>query len=287
MIRFLKCLVFCLLFQNAAAQSNFYSYTDVGEGPALVLIHPFPADQDIWKAQREGLKHRFRVITVDLWGFGQSGEVNGKAVSMNEYAEEIRMVLDHLQLPNAIVGGESMGGYVALAFLKKYPQRVNSLLLSGTQSIADNEDTKTQRELAAQEILSNGTSSFIQAFISKALSSQASEPIKAELLEILESQKATALASALRGMAQREDTSSILASAEIPVLILSGEYDSVIPPRQSENLHEIARNSALVIIENAGHLTSLEQPQQWNQAVLDYYASFAKTTGYELNKEKD
>ena len=103
------------------SHNRFISYTEVGEGLPLVLIHAFPTDKRLWTAQQEGLKKHFRVISLDLWGFGESSSVNGGAVSMQEYAEEVKELLKHLHIQKAIIGGESMGGYIALAFLEHYP----------------------------------------------------------------------------------------------------------------------------------------------------------------------
>lgn len=259
----------------AATQSAFAglvsSVTDVGKGEPLVLIHAFPTDERLWEAQRNGLKNKFRVITLDLRGFGQAGKVNGQAVTMEDYAKDVKQWLDNLKIQKAIIGGESMGGYVALAFFEKYPERVSGLVLSDTQSIADNEETKAKREASAVDVLQHGTTQFITNFLPKALSAQAGDETRHYLQQILDSQSATAIASALRGMALRADRSSLLANTQLPVLIITGDQDKLISPEQSENMHKLARNSKLVTIVNAGHLSSLEQPEQWNRAVVEMF----------------
>ena len=97
------------------------SYTDTGSGKPLILIHAFPTDQQLWNQQIAPLKKHFRVITLDLWGFGQSAPTDGKAITMPQYADEVNALLEHLHIQHAIIGGESMGGYISLAFLQKYP----------------------------------------------------------------------------------------------------------------------------------------------------------------------
>jgi len=244
------------------------SYTDVGRGDPIVLVHAFPTDQRLWKPQQDGLKNHFRVITLDLWGFGQSSSVDGQAVTMTEYADEVKQLLDQLHIQKAIIGGESMGGYIALAFLQKYPEQVKGLILSDTQSIADNDETKAKREATAQDVLAHGTAQLISGFMTKAFTAQASESLQHTLRSILESQTSMAVASASRGMALRNDTSNVLALTKIPVLIITGDQDALISPQQSKNMHELAKNSELVVIDNAAHLSSLEQPEKWNQAVV-------------------
>lgn len=152
---FLYVLIFILycFFSNTALASTialphtkqFISYNDIGEGKPLILIHAFPTDQRLWQPQQEELKEHFRVITLDLLGFGESSSVDGKAISMAEYADEVKQLLDYLKIDKAIIGGESMGGYIALAFLEKYPNQTLGLVLSNTQAVADSPETKNTR----------------------------------------------------------------------------------------------------------------------------------------------
>lgn len=273
----LVAVLYCVSFNAVAAfsspmsENKFISYTDVGKGEPLVLIHAFPTDERLWEPQRAGLKKNFRVITLDLWGFGKSSSVDGKAVTMTDYADEVKQLLDQLQIHKAIIGGESMGGYIALAVLEKYPDRVGGLVLSDTQSIADNDETKSKREATAVDVLEHGTEKLISGFMLKALTPQASDQTRKFLQNILESQSSTAVASALRGMALRIDTSNLLSNTQVPILIITGDQDTLISPEQSQKMHQLAKNSKLIMIANAAHLSSLEQPEQWNQAVIDMY----------------
>lgn len=267
-IIFLAFFTRCIFASN---QHSFISYTDSGSGTPLVLIHAFPTDQRLWKPQQDELKTNFRVITLDLSGFGKANSANGEAITMADYATEVKDLLDKLHIEKAIIGGESMGGYIALAMLQKYPNSVAGLILSDTQSIADTAEIKDKRESNARDVLDHGTTNLIDGFIVKAVSPDASETTKTYLRAILDAQPATALASALRGMALRPDTSDLLSRTSIPVLIITGEQDALISPQQSANMHKLAKNSQLIVIPNAGHLSSLEQPEKWNQAVEDRF----------------
>jgi len=253
------------------SKNKVINYTDHGDGAPLVLIHAFPTDHRLWDAQQEPLQKYFRVITLDLIGFGQSSKTNGQAISMNEYATDVKQLMDHLRIKNATIGGESMGGYVALAMLEKYPDKVDSLILSNTQAIADNADTRAKREVSAKEILKSGTLGLIDGYIKNALSTHASKQTKETLRAILTSQPATGMASALRGMSARQDTSQALANSSRKILIITSDQDAVLPAEQGQKMHTLAKNSKLVLIKNAGHLSSMEQPQQWNQAVIDMF----------------
>jgi len=247
------------------------SYTDVGNGKPIVLIHAFPTDQRLWEPQRNELKQHFRVVTLDLWGFGESSQTDGQAVTMSDYAAEVKELLDELHISRAIIGGESMGGYIALAFLEQYPEKVDGLILSNTQSIADNEETKSKREASALDVLGNGTSQFIEAFMVKALSSSANNQTKNTLRLITLTQTAMGIASALRGMALRYDTTNVVAMTTVPILFITGEHDLVISPQRSKDMHIMSKDSQLVTIPDTGHLANLEQPEQWNQAVIDFF----------------
>lgn len=271
-------ICYCLIRNISLASDSVYSvhkkfisYTDMGQGIPLVLIHAFPTDQRLWQPQQSGLQNYFRVITLDLWGFGKSTSTDGRAVTMIDYADEVKQLLDQLHISKAIIGGESMGGYIALAFIEKYPNHVKGLILSDTQSIADNEETKQKREATAQDVLQHGTTELIKNFIPKALSKNASNQTQRFLKNILDEQASTAIASALRGMANRDDTSKLLSTIQLPVLIITGDQDTLIPSEQSQHMHQLSKNSILVTIQNAGHLSSLEQPDKWNEAVIDIF----------------
>ncbi|WP_058514450.1 alpha/beta fold hydrolase [Legionella santicrucis] len=163
--------------------NQFISYTEVGQGKPLVLIHAFPTDQRLWQPQLDGLKKHFHVITLDLWGFGQSSGADGRAISMSEYADEVKQLLDYLNIDKAIIAGESMGGYIALTFLQKYANQTAGLVLSNTQAIADSQETKATRESTALDVLENGIDNLIKGFMAKSLSPNASEQIKAYLYQ--------------------------------------------------------------------------------------------------------
>ncbi len=267
--------LFLLLITSNALSANHrlnHAYTDVGQGKPIILIHAFPTDQRLWKPQQDELKKYFRIITLDLRGFGENDKTNGEAVTMTDYANEVKAVMSELHINKTVIGGESMGGYIALSFLQQYPESVEALILSDTQSIADSPETKAKREASAQDVMQNGTAELLAGFMNKALSPNADDVTKSYLKSIVDSQSATGIASALRGMALRVDTSFLLTQTSIPILIISGDKDILIPPQQSINMHALAKNSKLVIIPDAGHLSSLEKPSEWNQSVKEMFS---------------
>jgi len=265
----LTLLAGCIFFTTSYARAGEalkITYQDVGKGKPLVLIHAFPTDKRLWLPQ-QSLQRYFRVITLDLPGFGDAPATNGQAITMTEYADAIKQLLDKLQIKQAIIGGESMGGYIGLAFLKKYPQTVTGLILANTQTLADEPSAKIERARLADEVMAKGSASLIKKFLANALSPHASPKTRQALNEIVTEQSPQAIASALRGMALREDTTQVLADTNLPILIITGDADTVISPKQSQRMQRFAKNSKLIILR-AGHLSNLEQAEKWNQAVI-------------------
>lgn len=287
-------LVFILLFITpflTFADKSQYPLSSTGaiyptHGEALILIPAFPTDRMLWNPQvlshsnwpgpqpTNTLDKYFDAIPVSLHGFEMAfpGDT-GKAITMDEYAASIKGLLDSAGIKKAIIGGESMGGYVALAFYKNYPDRTAGLILSDTQAIADTPEMKARREKVADYILKHGTSKLANDFPKDALVEKTPESTRSYLQKMILRQPPTGLASALRGMSSRQDTSSTLQNATIPILIITGDQDKIISSVQSEAMHKLAKNSRLVIIKNAGHLANLDQPQAWNQAVIDMFYS--------------
>ncbi len=269
-------IVHAKTFQTS--DNRFISYTDVGHGRPIVLIHAFPTDNRLFELTSREIEtvndsKVFRIISIDLSGFGNSSLIteNGEAITMSDYASELNELLAFLKIQSAVIGGESMGGYVALAFLDKFPNKVEGLILSSTQAIADSPETKEKREATAIDVMENGTEKLIKDFMTKALSPNAPETTKLFLQYILEKQDNMAVASALRGMALRTDTSHLLANSSLPILIMAGEDDAIISPSQSQNMHVLAKNSKLVIFPHTGHLASMEQPNKWINEVIDMF----------------
>lgn len=272
MKKFSWILSLLFLFSNCiyADENKNISYHDVGKGLPIVLIHAFPTDKDIYAPQEAELQKHFRVITLDLWGFGDTAKTNGDMITMSDYADEVFILLNQLKIPRSVIGGESMGGYIALMFLKKHPEKVFALILSDTQCSAETEEGKKARDIWVNNILRNGPDMLKKTFLDKALAPTTSPQTFNYLKNIVEQQNANGMISALKGMAEREDTSSVLTNASIPILILTGAQDEVIPPQQSDAMHALAKSSKLVILPKAAHLSNLDQPELWNQAVINF-----------------
>jgi len=253
-------------------------YDDIGNGVPLLLIHAFPLDRTLWRAQIAGLASLYRVIAPDLRGFGQSSETAGEAVSMDQYAADLKSLLDSLNIKQAVVGGISMGGYIALAFYAQYADRVKGLLLANTRATPDSEEGKQLRLTNAQRIGETGSGFLIEAMAPQMLGSAAKAEIEIAVRNMMLRQRAPGLMSALRGMAARPDRTSLLRFATAPVLIITGTEDKLIPPADSEAMQSLIPNSILVNIPEAGHLSNIDKTDAFNQAVREYHHRLGPST---------
>ncbi|HKG97917.1 MAG TPA: alpha/beta fold hydrolase, partial [Pyrinomonadaceae bacterium] len=248
------------------------AYTDTGAGNPVVLIHGYPFNRSLWNEQVAALSSAYRVITPDLRGFGETDPSEGPA-TMNLIAQDVAHLMDHLEIPQAVIGGLSMGGYVALAFYKQFPSRVRALILADTRAQADTEEAKQTRFQQAEKALAEGMAAIADAMLPKLLTpetvSKHPEVVK-RVRDMMLTLKPEGAAAALRGMAERDDQTSLLPQISSPTLILVGADDAITTVADSEKMHQAIKGSRLVVLENAGHVSNLEQTQQFNQALLDF-----------------
>lgn len=251
------------------------AYEDVGCGPAIVLIHGYPFNRSLWAEQVTALVDRYRVLTLDLRGHGET-ETSPVASTMKLMAQDISALMDELRIDRAVVGGLSMGGYVALAFYQLFPHRVEKLLLADTRAQADTKEGKVTRAEQVQQILAEGMAGIVNAMLPKLLSpetvSKRPEIVK-RVREMMMHTNPEGAAAALRGMAEREDQTERLSQINVPTLIVVGKEDPITPVADSEKMHEGITGSQLVVIENASHVSNIEQPEQFNRALQEFLGS--------------
>jgi pimeloyl-ACP methyl ester carboxylesterase len=267
-------------------------HDDVGSGPAIILLHGYPFDRSMWREQINFFSAKgYRVVAPDLRGFGQmsdklqfvddavrrgperQAEPHRTITTMEDMARDLAALMDELAIDQAVICGLSMGGYVAFEFVHLFPSRVRAAVLAGTRAPADDEQERQARLQQVEQMLAKGMSAIAEASMPKLLARRtlAEKPeVVARLREMILRADPQGAAAAQRGMAARRDYSDDLAGIDVPTLIIVGRDDPIRPVADAEFMHDRIRESSLEIIEDAAHMTNMEQPSVFNQALMGF-----------------
>jgi 3-oxoadipate enol-lactonase len=251
------------------------SYEEAGSGQAIILLHGYPFNRSMWREQVEALSPKYRVITPDLRGLGESSGTDEPA-TMAQMASDVAALMDHLGIDRAVIGGLSMGGYVALAFYRRHELRVRALVLADTRATADTDEAKANRERQALAALSEGMQPIVDAMLPKLFAASTVEQkpeVVERVREMMMNTDPKGAAAALRGMAVRIDHTDFLPSIIPPTLIILGSDDQITPVSNSEEMHRGVAGSRLEIIDGAGHVSNIEKPSEFNRAVQSFLIS--------------
>lgn len=264
------------------------SYDDVGEGSIpIVFLHGFPFDKTMWQEQLDYLKNTHRVIAIDIRGFGKSKDEESH-LSMDLFANDLIFFIDKLDLDKVIICGLSMGGYIALNALKRFPSRFEALILCDTQCIADSYEVKTKRYKTIDDVKEYGETNFNEGFI-KNVFHEDSLTNKPELVEQLRSvvfsNSQHIISQGLIALAERSETCSFLDKITIPTLIICGREDVVTPLDESKFMNKQIKGSVLHVINNAGHVSNLEEPIKFNKLLRDFLYDFSDAGVKDVKKK--
>jgi 3-oxoadipate enol-lactonase len=238
----------------------------------LVLLHAFPLNARMWEAQLALADSGWRVIAPQLRGF-DGGIGDPPASSVDDYAGDVIDLLDALHVQQAVIGGLSMGGYVAFALLRLAARYVQGLILADTRSQADTAEGIAGRARMLQLVQDKGPPAIADEMIPKLLgeTTRQTRPAVVELVRSLVlSSSSEAIAGAIRALMTRPDSTPLVASIHVPALIVVGDEDTLTPPAASEEMHRAIAGSELVRIPQAGHLSSLEQPALFTAALAAF-----------------
>jgi 3-oxoadipate enol-lactonase len=249
------------------------AYDDAGEGRPVVFVHGFPHHRKAWAAQLRALAGHSRAIAVDLPGFGESDMPERFAI--DAWANGLARFLDALEIERAIIAGLSMGGYVTLAFWRLHRERVLALVLADTRAGADTEEGKQKRretiDLARHEGPTAVARALLPGMVGK--STREREPsVVAAMRAMLESTSVDSIVGASEAMMNRPDATSLLATIDVPTLIIVGEEDVLTPPKESRAMHAAIPGSRLEIIPGAGNVSNVERPAAFNQVLTEFIA---------------
>lgn len=253
------------------------SYIDEGKGASpIMFVHGFPFDKSSWQYQIEALKTVTRVVAYDLRGFGRlsSGEAS---FSMDLFADDLIALMDALNIEKCIVCGLSMGGYIVFNALQRYPDRFDAAILCNTQCIEDSEEARQKRYKSIEDIRNGGKEAFADAFLKKIFTEESlslKHGIVQETKEVIMATSDLSLIGTLEALAQRKNTCGILKDITVPVLLLCGNEDQTIAKEQSIAIEHELTVSSIHIIEGAGHMAQLEQPELFNRYIGEFVGKY-------------
>lgn len=248
------------------------AYNDRGSGLPIVFCHAFPLNRTMWAEQEKAFSSQFRVVTIDLRGHGESDAPLWR-YTLDQAADDVIGVLDHLSIREAVFVGLSMGGYILFALYRKYADRVKGLVLADTRAQADTEEGKQARFQMAQAAYQKGPPAMADIMIPKLLS-PATIQTKPELVRhvraMIEGNQISGIAGDLMAMAERPDSVTLLKHITCPTQIIVGELDLPTPPSDAKLMADQIPNARLTIIPAAAHLSNLEKPDIFNDAVREF-----------------
>jgi len=239
-------------------------YEVLGSGPPVVLLHPFPANHNLWKPAAQALTTRYRVILPDLRGHGESGIGDGPA-TMEKHAADIARLLDHEEVRRAAFVGVSIGGYALFEFWRKYRARANAIILCNTKAQADTPEARAVRLQAATFVLDRGTELFFGSMIPK-LMGKTTRDTRPDLVEgalrMMRTMSPEDVAMVQRGMAERQDSVETLKTINVPTMLVTGDEDILTGVAEAELMRQNISGSEIKLIAKAGHYSPWEQPEE-------------------------
>lgn len=251
------------------------AYSDEGHGPPVVFLHAFPLNRTMWASQVADLSDRYRVVTIDLRGHGESDAPMWR-YTLDQFAEDVHGLLEHLGIARATFVGLSMGGYILFALHRTHPELFHVLVLADTRAAADTPDAKAARFSMAQIAYRRGASAIADLMLPKLLSPAACEhraDLQHQLRTIITGNQVSGIVGDLMAMEERPDSTPLLHTISVPTLVIVGEEDLASPPEEVESMANRIPGSTFVRIPQAGHLSNMENPTAFNAALLTFLTS--------------
>jgi pimeloyl-ACP methyl ester carboxylesterase len=261
-----------MTFKLVQLTDGYMHVFDEGTGPPLMFVHGFPLDHRMWKQQIKEFSRSYRVIAPDLRGFGKSSSVADDAtLTMRDFADDLAEMLSVLEIDEPVcLIGLSMGGYIAFQFWEHHRDRLSSLVLCDTRSIADSEEARTNRFKTAQIVLEAGSQPLAEAMSTKLFAPDVSSSVLADVKTMIVEASPAGIAAASRGMAERPDVTDRLSEVELPALVVVGSFDSISSPEEMRQLANGIPGSEFAEIPDAGHMSPMENPDAFNRELTDF-----------------
>ena len=253
------------------------SYTDEGpdNAPVIILIHGFPLNKSMWDKQVDVLIENCRVIAYDVRGHGNS-DAGTDDFSIELFTNDLIALMDALKIETAMLCGLSMGGYIALNAMIRFPNRFNALILCDTNCVADTPDAAEKRMKSIESIQEKGLEQYAIESLKNLFAPESFVTNKekiASIKEMIMKTSVQSLSSTLTALSKRKETCTGLASIRIPVLILVGKEDKITSPDTAQLMQKSIKGSILKIIEHAGHLSNIENSYEFNSQLITFVSS--------------
>jgi 3-oxoadipate enol-lactonase len=250
------------------------SYLERGlpQGSPIVFIHGFPFNHTMWDPQMKALPNQYRAITYDIRGHGESAVGDGQ-YSIEFFVDDLLALLDHLVVEKTILCGLSMGGYIALRAYERFPERIRALVLCDTKSEPDANEAKLKRSAIVRSVKTTGVAPFADDFAKLVFAPEsfAKHPEAVEAIKgAIRANSPIGISGAALALGIRTDTTAVLPHINVPTLVLVGEHDALTPPSAAEAMHRQIPGSEIHIIPNAGHMSSLENPAEFNRHLIEF-----------------
>lgn len=268
------------LFLNNGVELAYYDSHPHDGGAAdgisevVVLLHGYCGSSAYWESIVEELEQSVRIIAPDARGHGRSSAPNEEVYTMEMYAEDIAELLIKLQIHNAVLLGHSLGGYITLAFAEKYAKKLSGFGLIHSTALPDSDAAKENRDKAVAALEQNGVQSFVDGLIPKLFAPANVEALQGEVERGKRIGYGTALQGAIataKGMKARPDRKHIIEQAELPVLLVAGVNDKVIPLESA--FAAVNGSTTKVELGSSGHMGMVEQPKELITAIVSFVNS--------------
>lgn len=247
------------------------------ENKPIIFIHGFPYDHTMWASQIEVLKERYFCVSYDIRGLGESPAGDGQ-FTMESFVDDLEEILNKMNLNKPVLCGLSMGGYISLRALERMQNKFSAAILCDTRSEADNNEGKLKRAIGIKRINTEGLAPFAKDFITNCFAEDFRQNKKDEFERIIKKSSAfnpIGVKGGLLAMLSRTNTTQSLNQIKIPTLLLCGEKDVLTPSSVMKEMFHKIPNSEFVEIENAGHMTPIENPDEVNRAIINFLNKLA------------
>ena len=253
------------------------SYEVQGQGPSVVLLHPFPANHELWMPLAQAVTSKYKLILPDLRGHGDSETGDGPA-TMQKHAADIMRVLDDAGVGRAPMAGVSIGGYTLFELWRQDRSRIAALALFNTKATADTPEARAARLQSASDVLERGTEPFFESMVPKLIGKTTREA-RPDLVEaarrMMRKMSAADVAAVQTGMAERPDSMATIKTINVPTLIVTGDEDTLTGVSEAELMRQNISGSQLKVIPRAGHYSIWEQPEEAGRVLRQFLDSLA------------